>query len=211
MPAGLPFAPPLSSSARDGLGADGASAPICCRGSARDDQRRVDDRHRAYARTGPGGAITLTARESTREPNGTSWFRAEFDLDGEQVWFRTRRGRSAGMPGRDDRRRPHRLGLRWNRQLRRPASTASRSGSPRPARGGLNAWDDPLARTRAASPTTRARAGERTRSESSLATAGNRGRGQARPRPFGRRTSRPSFWPTVPQPRQQRPRPASTP
>ena len=36
----------------------------------------------------PGGARTLTPREPTREPNGTLWFGAELDPDGDQVWFR---------------------------------------------------------------------------------------------------------------------------
>ncbi len=36
----------------------------------------------------PGGPQTLTPREPTREPNGTLWFGAELDPDGDQVWFR---------------------------------------------------------------------------------------------------------------------------
>ena len=31
---------------------------------------------------------TLTPRKPTREPNGTLWFGAELDPEGQQVWFR---------------------------------------------------------------------------------------------------------------------------
>ncbi len=65
----------------------------------------------------PGGARTLTAREPTREPNGTFWFGAELDPDpdGDQVWFRIAE-EAVGRPGEDPPRprrppgqRPHRL------------------------------------------------------------------------------------------------------
>ena len=36
----------------------------------------------------PGGARTLTPRAPGREPNGTFWFGAELNPDGDQVWFR---------------------------------------------------------------------------------------------------------------------------
>ena len=36
----------------------------------------------------PGGTRTLTPRAPGREPNGTFWFGAELNPDGDQVWFR---------------------------------------------------------------------------------------------------------------------------
>ena len=46
----------------------------------------------------PGGPRTLTPREPTREPNGTLWFGAELDPDGDQVWFRIAPAAVARMP-----------------------------------------------------------------------------------------------------------------
>ena len=46
----------------------------------------------------PGGPRTLTPREPTREPNGTLWFGAELDPDGDQVWFRIVRVAPAWSP-----------------------------------------------------------------------------------------------------------------
>ena len=46
----------------------------------------------------PGGARTLTPRESTRDRTGTLGFRAELDPDGDQVWFRTDEDAVGPMP-----------------------------------------------------------------------------------------------------------------
>ena len=82
----------------------------------------------------PGGARTLTPRESTREPNGTLWFGAELDPDGDQVLVPHQRGRRRPDAGGDARRprsppgrRPHRLD-HAGPPARSPTSTASRSG-----------------------------------------------------------------------------------
>ena len=56
----------------------------------------------------PGGARTLTAREPTREPNGTFWFGAELGPDGDQVWFRIAEGAVGRMPEKT----PHARGAR---------------------------------------------------------------------------------------------------
>ena len=64
----------------------------------------------------PGGARTLTAREPTREPNGTFWFGAELGPAGDQVWFRIAEEAIGRMPEKTPRaprhppgRCPHRL------------------------------------------------------------------------------------------------------
>ena len=57
----------------------------------------------------PGGARTLTAREPTREPNGTFWFGAELDPDGDQVWFRIAEEAVGRMPEKTPRDRGARL------------------------------------------------------------------------------------------------------
>ena len=42
---------------------------------------------RGRARTGPGGARTLTPRDPSREPNGqTFWFGADLAPGGIQLW-----------------------------------------------------------------------------------------------------------------------------
>ena len=57
----------------------------------------------------PGGSRTLTAREPTREPNGTFWFGAELGPDGEQVWFRIAEEAVGRMPEKTPRDRGARL------------------------------------------------------------------------------------------------------
>ena len=64
---------------------------------------------RGRARTGPGGARTLTAREPTREPNGTFWFGAELGPAGDQVWFRIAEEAIGRMPEKTPRARGARL------------------------------------------------------------------------------------------------------
>ena len=92
----------------------------------------------------PGGPRTLTPREPTREPNGTLWFGAELDPDGDQVWFRIAEDAVGRMPaetpadrGADAWSTPSSSGSRRPARSS-PASTASRSGSPRPATRGSN-------------------------------------------------------------------------
>ena len=57
----------------------------------------------------PGGARTLTARDPTREPNGTFWFGAELGPDGDQVWFRIAEEAIGRMPEKTPRARGARL------------------------------------------------------------------------------------------------------
>ena len=57
----------------------------------------------------PGGARTLTAREPTREPNGTFWFGAELAPEGDQVWFRIAEEAIGRMPEKTPRDRGARL------------------------------------------------------------------------------------------------------
>ena len=57
----------------------------------------------------PGGSRTLTAREPTREPNGTFWFGAELGPDAEQVWFRIAEEAVGRMPEKTPRDRGARL------------------------------------------------------------------------------------------------------
>ena len=57
----------------------------------------------------PGGARTLTAREPTREPNGTFWFGAELGPAGDQVWFRIAEEAIGRMPEKTPRDRGARL------------------------------------------------------------------------------------------------------
>ena len=82
----------------------------------------------------PGGARTLTPRESTREPNGTLGFRAELDPDGDQVWFRTDEDAVGPMPAETPADRGRRLVdvlivlITSDPPARSPTSTASRSG-----------------------------------------------------------------------------------
>ena len=45
----------------------------------------------------PGGTRTLTPRAPGREPNGTFWFGAELNPDGDQVWFRIRHYGRSGL------------------------------------------------------------------------------------------------------------------
>ena len=55
-----------------------------------------------------GGARTLTARDSTREPNGTFWFGAQLDPAGDQVWLRITEDAVGRMPEKT----PRALGAR---------------------------------------------------------------------------------------------------
>ena len=48
----------------------------------------------------PGGTQTLTARNATREPNGTLWFGADLNPAGDQVWFRIDEEAISRMPGK---------------------------------------------------------------------------------------------------------------
>ena len=59
----------------------------------------------------PGGPRTLTPREPTREPNGTLWFGAELDPDGDhdQVWFRIAEEAIGRMPEKTPAARGQRL------------------------------------------------------------------------------------------------------
>ena len=64
----------------------------------------------------PGGTRTLTPRAPGREPNGTFWFGAELNPDGDQVWFRIAAEDIGRMPAETVHgprpvldRRPHRL------------------------------------------------------------------------------------------------------
>ena len=52
---------------------------------------------------------TLTPRKATREPNGTLWFGAELELEGEQVWFRIGEAAIRRMPDRNPEARGRRL------------------------------------------------------------------------------------------------------
>ena len=54
-----------------GTGVDGASAPICCKGSAVMTSGELATVIVGTPKDWPGGARTLTPRESTRESNGT--------------------------------------------------------------------------------------------------------------------------------------------
>ena len=56
-----------------------------------------------------GGARTLTARDPTREPNGTFWFGAELGPAGDQVWFRIAEEAIGRMPEKTPRARGARL------------------------------------------------------------------------------------------------------
>ena len=90
----------------------------------------------------PGGARTLTPRESTREPNGTLAFGAELDHAGDQVWFRTDEDAVGPMPAETpaDRGRGQARPVRGGGPRRRPchqppanvvaAAAASPSRSP---------------------------------------------------------------------------------
>ena len=106
----------------------------------------------------PGGPRTLMPRD----PNGTLWFGADLDPDGDQVWFRIGEEAVGRMPAETPLGRGHRLvdpsssGSRWTVSSS-PASTASRSWCRRPVRRGSNACGgedgsarpDPSRRTRA--------------------------------------------------------------
>ena len=56
----------------------------------------------AAAEDWPDGR-TLTPRKATREPNGTLWFGADLDPEGDQVWFRIEEEAIRGMPRRNAR------------------------------------------------------------------------------------------------------------
>ena len=51
----------------------------------------------AAAQDWPDGR-TLTPRQGTREPNGTLWFGADLDPEGDQVWFRIEEDAIRRMP-----------------------------------------------------------------------------------------------------------------
>ena len=161
----------------------------------------------------PGGPRTLTPREPTREPNGTLWFGAELDPDGDQVWFRIAPAAVARMPAATPADRGRLLvdalifwGAPPPRHLaRRPAARGRHPGrvprrTPRPGPGAGERGDDGgrgvLPARLASEPSP---AGERTARVLAgyRRTAGSRGRGQARP-VRGRRTWPPSAPPAAP-------------
>ena len=83
---------------------------------------------------------TLTPRKPTHEPNGTLWFGADLDPEGDQVWFWMEEEAIRRMPDAT----PEARGAAWTRSTsgsRRTArssagSTLSRSASPRTATRG---------------------------------------------------------------------------
>ena len=62
----------------------------------------------AGAEDRPDGRV-LTPRQATREPNGTLWFGAELDPQGDQVWFRIDEDAIRRMPDRTPEARGRRL------------------------------------------------------------------------------------------------------
>ena len=92
----------------------------------------------------PGGPRTLTPREPTREPNGTLWFGAELDPDGDQVWFRIAEDAVGRMPAETPVDRGRRL-------VARTAAGVKDGHHPRPAPDAAE-LEAPGADRRAASP-----------------------------------------------------------
>ena len=84
----------------------------------------------ATAEDWPDGR-TLTPRRTTREPNGTLWFGADLDREGDQIWFR--------IDENGIRRIPH--ATPEGRGRRVLDALHVRLAAPQPVRCGINRFD----------------------------------------------------------------------